>query len=112
MAVIEHTIRRLRRAPHVSDEDRQIVYRAFELDLERGTALPSGQGAAPQVTLRCSRDGGETWSEPVRMAAGAIGEYTARCLARRLGVARDMVFEVTVSDPIPWTLVQAWLDLD
>ena len=64
------------------------------------------------VTLRVSRDGGFTWGESVTMAAGAIGTYTQRVLARRLGHARDMVFEVTVTDPIAWSLVGAWLDLE
>jgi hypothetical protein len=46
------------------------------------------------------------------MSAGAMGAYTQRAVARRLGHARDVVFEVTVSDPVAWSLVQAWLDLE
>ena len=46
------------------------------------------------------------------MPVGTIGAYTQRVLARRLGHARDMVFEVTVTDPIAWSLVGAWLDLE
>ena len=105
-------IRRLRRAPHVNNEHLRVFYRRFELDLERGQALASGQGSDPQVLLRLSRDGGQTWGEEIRMAAGAIGDYTTRVMARRLGQARDMVFEVVVSDPIAWSLVGAWLDLE
>ena len=46
------------------------------------------------------------------MAAGALGAYQARVMARRLGQARDTVFEVMVSDPVAWSLVGAWLDLE
>jgi hypothetical protein len=46
------------------------------------------------------------------MHAGTLGAYTQRCLARRLGHGRDTVFEVTVSDPIAWSLVGAWLDIE
>jgi hypothetical protein len=46
------------------------------------------------------------------MSAGQIGVYTQRVIARRLGAARDTVFEVTVSDPVAWSLVNAWLDLE
>lgn len=105
-------IRRLRRAPHVAQEHTRVFYKKFELDLERGVGLPSGQGSDPLIALRVSRDGGHTWSEPVEMHAGAIGAYSQRVIARRLGHARDAVFEVTVSDPVAWSLVQAWLDLE
>jgi hypothetical protein len=105
-------MRRLRRAPHVSNENVRIFYRKFELDLERGVGLATGQGSDPEVMVRLSRDGGHTWGEPMRMSAGRMGEYTTRVIARRLGQARDTVFEVTVSDPVAWSLVQAWLDLE
>jgi hypothetical protein len=105
-------IRRLRRAPHVSNENVRIFYRKFELDLERGIGLATGPGSDPEVMVRVSRDGGHTWGEPMRMGAGRMGEYTTRVIARRLGQARDTVFEVTVSDPVAWSLVQAWLDLE
>jgi hypothetical protein len=96
----------------VSNENVRIFYRKFELDLERGVGLVSGQGSDPEVMVRLSRDGGHTWGEPMRMSAGRMGEYTTRVIARRLGQARDTVFEVTVSDPVAWSLVQAWLDLE
>jgi len=105
-------IRRLRRAPHVNNENLRVFYRRFELDLERGQALASGQGSEPYVLLRLSRDGGQTWGEELRMAAGKLGEYQARVMARRLGHARDCVFEITVSDPVAWSIVGAYLDLE
>ena len=111
-ALEERLIRRLRRAPHVAQEHARLFYRRFELDLERGVGVANGQGSDPLVQLRISRDGGQTWSEPWLMSAGALGAYTTRVIARRLGSARDAVFEVTVSDPVAWSLVQAWLDLE
>src|SRR4029434_7945158 len=81
---IDRAIRRLRRAPHVASEDRRIVYRAFELDLERGPGAGTGQGRGPTPLRRLWRDGGETWSEPVSLRAGALGETTTRAVAHRL----------------------------
>jgi|SRR5262245_33168633 len=108
----ERIIRRLRRAPHLAQENRRVAYRTFKLDLQRGIGVVEGQGQQPLVMLRCSRDGGHTWGEPVELPAGPLGASTTRAIARRLGHARDMVFEVTVSDPVAWSLVQAWLELE
>lgn len=105
-------IRRLRRAPHLSNENRRVFYRTFELDLKRGIGTPRPPGDDPQVLLRMSRDGGRTWGEEIRLPAGKIGEYTRRARAARLGPARMAVFEVVVSDPVPWALVGAWLELE
>lgn len=105
-------IRRLRRAPHVANEHKRVFYRRFELDLDRGQALATGQGSAPVVLFRLSRDGGQTWGEELRLDAGALGDYRSRVIARRLGEARDGVFEIVVSDPIAWRIVGAWLDLE
>src|SRR4030095_16074445 len=60
-------IRRLRRAPHVTHENTRGVVRRFELDLERGQGLATGQGSDPIVLLRLSRDGGQTWGEEIQM---------------------------------------------
>ena len=108
----ERHIRRLRRAPHVNHEHQRVFFRSFELDLERGQGLATGQGEDPLITLRLSRDGGQTWGEPIPMHAGRLGAYTQRVIARRLGHGRDVVFEVTVSDPVAWSLVGAWLNLE
>jgi hypothetical protein len=43
------------------------------------------------------------------MDAGAQGNYKARCIARRMGRARDMVFELEMVDPYPWRIVDAFL---
>jgi hypothetical protein len=107
-----HYIRRLRRAPHVANEHKRVFYRRFELDLERGQALASGQGSDPQVLFRLSRDGGQTWSEELRLDAGAQGDYQSRVMARRLGQARDCVFEIVVSDPVAWRIVGAFLEIE
>src|SRR4030095_16438271 len=108
----ERPIRRLRRAPHLAQENTRVFYRKFELDLARGVGLATGQGADPLFMLRLSRDGGHTWGEPLTMSAGALGAYTQHVIARRLGQARDTVFEATVSAPVAWSLVNAWLDLE
>ena len=103
-------IRRVRRAPALSSENRRIFYSNMELDLEPGLGT-SGQGEDPQVMLRMSNDGGKTWGPEMMRSAGKMGEYLKRVRWNRLGSARRRVFEVSVSDPIAWRLVGAYLDV-
>lgn len=104
-------IRRMRRAPHLVSSLNRVIYDRFQLHMQVGIGLASGQGSDPQAMLRWSDDGGQSWSSVYSASAGAIGEFRTRVIWRKLGMARDRVFEVTCSDPIPWRLVDAYLDL-
>ena len=61
----------------------------------------------PQAMLRWSNDGGSTWSNEHWVSIGRQGKYKNRAIWRRLGTARDRVFEVVVSDPIKAVIVSA-----
>ena len=49
---------RERICPHYQDEKRLISYSSFELDMEVGVGLNSGQGSDPQIMMQYSDDGG------------------------------------------------------
>lgn len=61
----------------------------------------------PQAMLRWSNDGGSTWSKEHWSAIGQQGKYKNRIIWRRLGQARDRIFEVVVTDPIKAVIVSA-----
>ncbi len=106
----EALIRRQRRSPHISNEQKFYFYSDFQLDMETGLGTVTGTGSSPTALLQWSDDGGHTWSTGVTMSAGAQGDYRVRCMARgNLGRSRDRVFQITVSDPIPWRVLQAYL---
>jgi len=65
----------------------------------------------PQAMLRWSDDGGSTWSKEHWTTIGAIGRYQNRAIWRRLGTARDRVFEVVVTDPVKAVIVSANLKM-
>lgn len=65
------------------------------------------QGANPQVMLRWSNDGGSTWSNEHWTSIGRIGKYKNRAIWRRLGQARDRIFEVSITDPVKAVIVSA-----
>ena len=61
----------------------------------------------PQAMLRWSNDGGSTWSNEHWTTIGKIGAYKNRAIWRRLGMARDRVFEVVVTDPVKAVIISA-----
>lgn len=108
-------IRRVRRAPVVQQDDQWIFHKDFQLDLKTGIGLDGAtttQGHDPQVMLRWSNNGGRTWSNEHWVSAGKIGQYRRRALWRRLGRARNRVYELTVSDPVAWQIVAAYLAVE
>jgi hypothetical protein len=80
--------------------------------METGVGTVSGQGVDPVVMMRVSRDGGHTWSNERTAGLGRLGEYTQRVFWNQLGRARDMVFEVRISDPVAVAILGAELSLD
>lgn len=61
----------------------------------------------PQAMLRWSDDGGSTWSKEHWVTIGQVGKYQNRAIWRRLGQARDRIFEVVVTDPVYAVIVSA-----
>jgi len=108
---VVHKIRRVRRAPHLANEHRWLFFKRFELDCKAGIGLPLGQGVDPQVMLRYSDDGGETWSPEHWESAGKVGDYARSVEYRQLGQSRNRIFEVIVTDPVAWTLLNGYLDI-
>jgi hypothetical protein len=62
---------------------------------------------APQAMLRWSNDGGSTWSNEHWTGVGQLGRYKNRAIWRRLGTARDRIFEVVVTDPVNFVIISA-----
>lgn len=80
----------------------------FELIMETGVGLSSGQGSDPQVMLRISDDGGRTWgSMQPWQSMGRLGNFQSRLRWKRLGSFFDRVVEVTWSDPVKRTVLAA-----
>jgi hypothetical protein len=104
-------LRRVRRAPHLLTTQNRIRYAHLRLLMETGIGLPVGQGSDPQVMLRWSDDGGQTFGAETRASAGPVGAYGILVDWWQLGQGRDRVFEVSTSDPWPVRIVTAFLDV-
>ena len=108
-------IRRIRRAPHIVSDFQREYLEELQIQFQPGVGLtgittPLNNevvGADPQAMLRWSNDGGSTWSNEHWTTIGQIGKYKNRAIWRRLGWARDRVFEVVVTDPINAVIISA-----
>lgn len=100
-------VRRLRRCPHILTDLQRQYFHELQIQFQPGVGLPTGQGENPQAMLRWSNDGGSTWSNENWVSIGQQGKYKNRAIWRRLGWARDRIFEVVVTDPIKAVIVSA-----
>lgn len=90
---------------------RMMFFSKFELDIESGVGLTTGQGSAPQIMLTYSDDGGRTFDSVERwVSMGAIGEYQTRVRWDRLGSSRERIYRVAISDPVKRTIIAAFSD--
>ena len=104
------TIRRVRTAPSIKKEGKNIFHHKIEVFFESGVGLITGQGSDPQAMLQYSDDGGHTWGNELWRGAGKIGKYKWRCVWRRLGQSRQRNYRLIVSDPVKWVITGANLE--
>jgi hypothetical protein len=105
------TITRERSAPHISTGMERASHFAFQLDCEGGSGLAVGQGSDPQVQLSWSDDGGHAFKGERWAPLGKRGEYGQRVIWRKLGATRDRVYRVRFTDPVPFTILSAYTDV-
>jgi hypothetical protein len=106
-----YVLRCQRRTPHVwSREDRKRVFQsAIQVEFAPGVGLQTGQGVNPQAMLRWSNDGGKNWGNEHWTTIGAAGATLNRAIWRRLGRARDRIYELNFSDPVQRDIIGATL---
>lgn len=107
-------VTRQRVFPHLSNAQKRLVIHSLQIDLRTGVGLDGAttlQGHNPQAVLDFSDDGGYSWSNEKWGQIGKIGRRLTRLLFRRLGVSRDRVFRLTITDPVPVHLISAELEI-
>jgi len=105
-------IHRERTSPHIWNNLDRSFYGSFQLDVESGIGLVSGQGEDPQIMLQISNDGGHTWGSERWRSAGKLGEYRKRVKWNRLGSSRDRIFRIKCTDPVKWIVLGAYLEVE
>lgn len=110
-------IRRLRQAPTVKQELERVYHAELKVDFDVGLGpqppLVDGNNAprAPQAMLQWSNDGGKTWGNEHWRSCGMAGKTMTFVRWQRLGESRRRVYRLIVSDPIQWSISDAYLRL-
>lgn len=95
------------------NEEKYVNYARLEVSAEVGHGLNGlVQGADPQCVIRYSQNGGRNWSNEITRALGQIGQFNARVSVARLPRARNMVFEISGTDPVKTALCGAFVDAE
>ena len=84
----------------------------FELILETGTGLVSGQGSDPVVMLQFSDDGGRTFGTELRGKTGKLGEYQIKVEWHALGSFLERIIRIHTSDPVFFSIHGANADIE
>jgi hypothetical protein len=85
----------------------QMFYEQIIVEMETGVGLATGQGSDPQLMLRYSNDGGRSWSNYKTRSMGGAGSYATRVKYGPTGAGRNRVWEISMTDPVPFVVVGA-----
>ena len=83
----------------------------LEIIMESGTGLISGQGDVPSLMVDISYDGGRSYVKKGFVKVGQLGESTLRVELFCLDSFYDAIFRITASDPVPFELYSAVIDV-
>ncbi|UIY28695.1 hypothetical protein LZK73_18365 [Neorhizobium galegae] len=108
----DQPIPRIRTFPHIVGNANRIEYKSFIADIEVGQTGGIPADNPPMLSLRWSDDRGATFGNPVMQSMGATGQYLVSPQWRRLGVARDRVFELSWSAAVRTSLNGGWIETE
>jgi len=91
---------------------KRVICSRFELLLERGVGLATGQGAEAIVMVSVSQDGGRTFNNEQQISAGVLGAYAQKVEWYGFATGYEIVFKVRVSDPISVSIVSGAADVE
>ena len=93
---------------------KRIEMNRFELIMETGTGLLTGQGSDPVVMLQFSDDGGKTFQTEMWGRSGKMGEYTGFWKVEWfvLGSFESRIIRIKTSDPVYYSIHSAAADIE
>jgi hypothetical protein len=83
----------------------------FELILETGVGLITGQGEDPKIMIEASYDGGKSWEPGTWMNIGRLGETNIRAEWFNLTTFYSLMIRITTTDPVDYSLYSGAIDI-
>lgn len=102
---------RRRRAQIIHQNNQLMDFWSLIVDVQGGVGTEVAAGANPQLKMRYSDDGGQTWSRFMVEEVGRIGQTLKRCQWDQLGIGRNRVFEVELSEAVNLTITNAYAEV-
>lgn len=81
-----------------------MFYKSIRFDIEAGVGNSLAPGVDPKINLQWSNDSGHTWSNWRTISIGKIGKYGVLPQINGLGMGRQRVWRIRVSDPVKFVL--------
>jgi len=102
---------RLRRTACYSIDDKIMSWKLLKFIFDFGnTKITSGQGSDPQLMIKWSYDYGATWRGEKWRSLGVSGDRKAKANLRGLGSSRHRLLEFSCSDPVPFELIDCYIE--
>jgi hypothetical protein len=96
---------------HVFNGLEKVSIGALQVDAETGILPDDGTYQNSQIMIGISKDNGKTFRESF-VSMGYPGEVNTRCRKNRLGMARDWVFKIRITDKIKRVVLGAYVELN
>jgi hypothetical protein len=98
--------------PIVSTDGARIRMSRFELIMQTGVGLVSGQGEIPQIMFQASYDGGQTWSDEDWVSVGRMGQGRTKVEWYNMACAYSIQVRMRMSDPVFMSVHSAAIDIE
>jgi len=89
-----------------------LFFHELIIDMETGVGNGLAPGNNPTMSLRWSDDAGHSWSNWRSCTIGKIGQYKAMARWDMLGVARNRVWEIRVTDPVKVVILGSVVNIE
>jgi hypothetical protein len=98
----------------ISNENKRMLFKSIELDMEVGVGLASDEvyGHDPHIMMKYSDDGGYTWSSEHSRSFGKTGEFKTRVRWNLTGISRNRIFEFRVVAPVKLIVIDCFAELE